>query len=68
MTVGYAHLLISDQTRDRSKKLRYIPNIQRLTEEDSIPWFDICGWRFSEDQDNDIGSSDRIKTLILTGY
>ena len=26
-----------------------IPNIQRLTEENSIFWFDLCGWRLIED-------------------
>ena len=33
-------------------------NIQRLPDQDSILWFDRCGWQFSEDQDNDIGNSD----------
>ena len=26
-----------------------IPNLQRLTEEASIFWFDLCGWRLTED-------------------
>ena len=26
-----------------------ILNIQRLTDEDSIFWFDLCGWRLTED-------------------
>ena len=31
--------------------MRCIPNIQRLTKEDSIPWFefDLCGLRYNED-------------------
>ena len=44
-----------------------IPNIQRLTDEDSIFWFDMCGWRFIEDQNNDTGSSDEIMTPVVTG-
>ena len=59
MTVGRDDLLIYNQTIDRLKRLRCIPNIQRLTEEDSILWFDLCGWRYREDRDNDTGSSDK---------
>ena len=29
--------------------MRRITNIQRITEEDSIFWFDLCGWRLNED-------------------
>ena len=31
------------------KQLRCILNIQRLTEKDSIFWFDMCGWQLTED-------------------
>ena len=44
VTFRRAHILISDRTRERWKQLRCIPNIHRLTEEDSIFWFDLCGW------------------------
>ena len=53
MTVGITHLLISDKTIDRWKTLRCILNTQRLTEEDSMLSFGLCGWQFSKDQDND---------------
>ena len=38
-----APLLRYDQIRDLRKQLRCIANLQRLTEEDSIFWFDLCG-------------------------
>ena len=49
MTVGRAHILIYDQTRDLRKQFRCIPNIKRLTEKDLLFWFDLCGWRLTED-------------------
>ena len=67
MTAGRAHLLISDHTRDCLIQLRCILNIKRLTEEDSIPWFDLYGWGFSEDQDNDTVSSDNITKPVVIG-
>ena len=48
MTVGHSHLLIFNWTRDCLKQLRCIPNIQRLTEEDSIFWFYLFDWRLTE--------------------
>ena len=43
-------------------------NIKRLTEEDSIFWFNICGWIFSVYHKNNIGSSDNITTPVVTGH
>ena len=34
-------------------------NIQRLTEEDSNIWFDMCGWRHSKDKENGTVSSEK---------
>ena len=31
-------------------------------------WFDLCGWKLTEDQDNDTYSSDEITTLLVTGH
>ena len=30
--------------------MRCIPNLKRLTNKDSIFWFDLCGWRLTDDQ------------------
>ena len=68
MTFGSAPLLIWDLTRYRRKQLRCIPNLQRLTEEDSIFWFYMCGWKLTEDQDNDTGSSDKTKIPVVTRH
>ena len=68
MTVGNAPLLIKDQTRDRRKQLRCIPNLHRITEEDSIFWFDLCGWIFSEGLDNNNGGSYKTMTPVVTGH
>ena len=43
-----------------------IPNLQGLTEEDSIFWFDLCGWQLTKDQDNNTGSSDNTTTPVVT--
>ena len=48
--------------------MRCISNIQKLIEQDSILWFVLCGWKFSEDQDDDIGSIGKIMTLVVTGH
>ena len=42
--------------------------IQRLTEEDSILWFDLCRWKFSMDQDNTTGSSDEVTVPVVIGH
>ena len=44
VTVGSAHIPYFVWFRDCWKQLRCIPNIQRLAKEDSIIWFDLCGW------------------------
>ena len=49
MTVGRAHLLIYEKDRSRRKQLRFNTNLQILTEEDLIFWFDLCGWYLTED-------------------
>ena len=43
-------------------------NLQILPEEYSIFWFDLCGWKFTEDRDNDTGSSDKITTPVAIGH
>ena len=68
VTVGHVYLLNSDWTRYRWKQLGFITNIQRLTEEDSIIWFDLCGWQLTKDWDNNNGSSDEIMTHVVTGH
>ena len=51
------------------KKLRCIPNIQRLTEEDSIFWFDLCGWLPTILSNFGVGlSSDRNPVLGIIYY
>ena len=67
MTVGRAYLFIYDHKRDRREKLRCITDLQRLTEEDSIFWFDLCGWKLTDDHDNKGSSSGKIKTPVVTG-
>ena len=57
MTAGGALLFIYDWTEDHRRHLRCISNLKRLTEEDSIFWFDMCGCRFTEKQDNYTSSS-----------
>ena len=47
VTVRRTHLPYFVQSRDRWKQLRCILNIQILTKEDSIFWFDLCGWLLS---------------------
>ena len=49
LTVERSHLTFSDRNRDHWKQLRCILNIQRLTAEDSIFWFDLCGCIIAED-------------------
>ena len=43
MTVWSDPLLIYDQNKDSRRQLWCSDNLQRLTEEDSIFWFDLCG-------------------------
>ena len=45
-----------------------ITNLKKLTEEDSIFSFDLCVWKFTDDQDNDASISDKIKTPLVTGH
>ena len=68
MTVGNAPLLIYNWTRDCRKWFRCILNLQRITEEDSIFWFDLCGWIFSEGLDNNNGGSYKTMTPVVTGH
>ena len=67
MTVGSTPLLIHDRTRDCRKQLRCIPNLQRLTEEELLFWFDLCGCRFTEEQDKNTGISEETSTSVVIG-
>ena len=73
VTVGRAQLPFFDLYRERWKQLRCIPNIQRLTKEDSILWFeyDLCSLQSSEDRDNNtclfpVSSMSTPLTLLLS--
>ena len=43
--------MMYDQNIDLRKQSRCINNLKRLTEEDLIYWFDMCGCQFTDDQD-----------------
>ena len=68
MTIERTHVMMYDQDRDHRKQLRCITNEQRLTEEDSIFWFDLCDWQFTEDKDSEPSKSERITTPVVTGH
>ena len=65
MTVGRAYLMMYDQNIDLRKQSRCINNLKRLTEEDLIYWFDMCGCQFTDDQNKNTGSSDKITAPLV---
>ena len=64
VTIGPAHLPLLDRSRDRWKQLMCIPNIKRLTKEDSIFWFDLCGWLLTILRNFWLGLSSNRKPLL----
>ena len=56
------------QTRYRRKQLMYITNFKRLTEEASIFWVYLCGWKFTDDHDNGTSISEKITEPVVTGH